>query len=57
MAVLCVFLIDFLVNLSADQEYWISFYFWTDIFNSVLLIFDFSAIRQGIFSGDSDPQR
>lgn len=45
-AVLFFFLIDFIVNLIAGFEYLISFHFWMDLASIIILIFDFSSLRE-----------
>ena len=56
-AVLCFFVIDFVVSLIAGFEYLISFHFWMDLASIVILIFDFSTLREQIFESDKRPNK
>ena len=51
---IAIFLFDFVINnLGGGNEYLISFYFWMDIASLILLIFDFSFIRDNIFENQA----
>ena len=47
------FIFDFVINIIGGLDYIISFYFWTDIVSIILLIFDYSGIRDSIFESNS----
>lgn len=51
--VFIVFIFDFIFNIVGGLDYIISFYFWTDIVSIILLIFDFSKIRDNMFEMDT----
>ena len=55
--VMIFFIIEFVLNLIGDVEYFNSFYFYTDIASFILLIFDISAVREPVFSINSDSQK
>lgn len=55
--VLFIFVIDFIVSLIAGFDYLISFHFWTDLASIIILIFDFSSIRESFFELDKKPNR
>lgn len=55
--VLFFFVVDFIVNLIAGFEYLISFHFWMDLASIIILIFDFSNIRESIFESDDRPNK
>lgn len=52
--VMLVFFVDFMINNISGNDYLISFYFWMDIASYILLIFDYSFVRDKIFEDDSD---
>ena len=52
LIVMIIFLFDFMVNNLAGNEYFISFYFWMDIASYILLVFDYSFVRDKIFEDD-----
>ena len=56
-SVLFVFVLDFVVSLVAGFDYLISFHFWMDMASIIILIFDFSSLREEIFLSDSRPNK
>ena len=49
---LLVLIIDFVLNLVSGNEFLISFYFWVDLMGMILIVFDYSSIRDSIFEND-----